>query len=124
MTKLIQIQMPTEQVIWAQATTDGPSNVSATSVLQRLDPEELRSTIHAVSESLRQALEQLAPNEVSIEFGLEFVLKTGKLTSVLAEASGAASVKVAVTWKNDGHNPGSAAPGNGRSTVNNTLPSS
>lgn len=97
-TKLVPVELANGEQIWARVSVDGPSNVSASGLL-RLDQEELRSTIRSVGDTLWDAVTPLKPDEVAIEFGIELALKSGKLTSLLAEASGAASVKVSLTWK-------------------------
>lgn len=99
MGKRVQVQLPNGEVIWADVAVDGPTNVSAISSLHKLDADEFRAVVHGVADSVRQALNGLRPDEVSVEFGVELALKTGKLTSVLAEASGKASVKVALAWR-------------------------
>lgn len=98
--KPLQVELPSGDVIWAQVMTDGPTNVAAGS-LQRLDIDDLRATIRGVSSSLREAIADLVPDQVQVEFGLSLTLKSGKLTSVLAEAGGTASLKVSLTWNGE-----------------------
>ncbi|MBQ1019821.1 hypothetical protein KBX71_18410 [Micromonospora sp. D93] len=95
--KLVQVELPTGDLIWAWVAVDGPTNV-ASGVLQKLDVEDLRKTVRGVSTSLPEAVNDLVPDAVQVEFGLELALKSGKLTSVLAEAGATASVKVTLTW--------------------------
>jgi hypothetical protein len=98
--KPVQVELPTGEVIWARVTVDGPQNV-ASGGLQRLDVEDLRRTVRGVSATLRQAVDDLAPDEVEVEFGLELALKSGKIISLLAEGGATASAKVTLTWKSD-----------------------
>lgn len=93
----LQVELPTGEKIWARVTAEGPANVSS-GVLQRLDIEDLRRTVRGVSSSLRQALDDLTPDQLQVEFGLELSLKAGKLTSMLAEAGATATVKVTLGW--------------------------
>jgi Trypsin-co-occurring domain 1 len=99
MAGLVQVELPSGQVIWARVSSDGPADAAGGRVLHRLDMDELRATVAGVSETVRSALGQLRPDELNIEFGLELAMKTGKLISVLAEASGTASVKVTLGWQ-------------------------
>jgi hypothetical protein len=108
--KAIQVELPTGDVIWARVPTDGASNVSS-GTLQRLDVDDLRKTVRGVSESLREALDELTPDQVQIEFGLEFAIKTGKITSMLAEMGATATVKVSLTWKGRSEPVVGVAPG-------------
>lgn len=103
----VKVELPTGEVIWARiAEHDGPTVVSAMAALHRLSLAELRSTIQGVSRSMHAALDGLNPDEVTVEFGLELGIKAGKLTSVLAEGSGKASIKVTVGWTcGQPHNP-------------------
>jgi hypothetical protein len=96
--KPIQVELPTGDVIWARVTSDGPSNVAA-GALARLDAAELQRTVRGVAVSLRDALDDLVPDQLEVEFGLELSVKTGKVTSMLAEAGGTATVKVKLTWR-------------------------
>jgi hypothetical protein len=98
--KSLQVELPTGEVIWAQVAVDGPQNV-ASGGLQRLDVEDLGRTVRGVSATLRAAVDDLVPDEVQVEFGLELALKSGKLVSMLAEAGATASVKVTLAWKGD-----------------------
>ncbi|GIH25082.1 hypothetical protein Aph01nite_33920 [Acrocarpospora phusangensis] len=111
--KAMQIMLPSGEVIWAQVAVDGPANVAA-GALPRLNVEELRDTVRGVSASLRAAVDDLRPDQVQVEFGLELTLKSGKLTSMLAEAGGKASIKVSLTWSTSGASatiePASAEP--------------
>jgi len=95
----LQVELPTGETIWAKVAVEGPTNVSS-GVLQLLDIEDLRRTVRGVSLSLRQALDDLAPEKLEVEFGLELSLKAGKLTSMLAEAGATATVKVTLGWHN------------------------
>lgn len=108
--KPVQVELPTGDVIWARVTVDGPQNVTSGG-LQRLDVEDLRRTVRGLSTTLRQAVEDLAPDEVQVEFGLELALKSGKLISLLAEGGATASAKVTLTWKNGDTPTAALAPG-------------
>jgi hypothetical protein len=108
--KPVQVELPTGEVIWARVAVDGPQNVTSGG-LQRLDVEELSQTVRGVSASLRQAVSNLVPDEVQVEFGLELALKSGKIISMLAEAGATASVKVTLAWKGDAATAASLTPG-------------
>jgi Trypsin-co-occurring domain 1 len=100
----LQVELPTGEVIWARVAVDGPQNV-ASGGLRRLDIDGLSRTVRGMSSSLRAAVDDLAPDEVQVEFGLELALKSGQLISMLAEAGGTASIKVTLAWKGDATAP-------------------
>lgn len=101
MSRAVQIQLPTGDVVWArlESVGGGASDVSGGGLF-KLDPEEFRSTVRGVTQSLREAIDDLVPDQVQIEFGLELAVKSGKITSMLAEGSAKGTVKVSMTWTN------------------------
>jgi hypothetical protein len=109
----LQVELPTGEIIWARVAVDGPQNVASHS-LQRLDVEALSRTVRGMAASLRAAVDDLAPDEVQVEFGLELALKSGQLISMLAEAGGTASVNITLAWKGEPATapaaPGTPAP--------------
>jgi hypothetical protein len=94
----LQVELPTGEIIWARVAVDGPQNVTS-GALRRLDVDAMSRTVRGMTASLRAAVDDLAPDEVQVEFGLELALKSGQLISMLAEAGGTASVKVTLAWK-------------------------
>jgi hypothetical protein len=59
----------------------------------------VRDTIEAVSAQLSQVWDRVTPAAASVEFGLSLTAKAGKLTGLLVDADGSASLKVTLTWK-------------------------
>jgi Trypsin-co-occurring domain 1 len=59
----------------------------------------LRDLITGVAASVRDAAERAAPDEVSVEFGVEFAVKAGAVVSVLADAEASSGLKVTLTWR-------------------------
>lgn len=96
--KPLQVSLPNGDQIWARVAVEGPSDVSS-SPLKRLQLDDLGQTIQSVADTVREAAKDLVPDELEVEFGLELTLKAGKLTSMLAEASGSASMRVKLIWK-------------------------
>lgn len=48
---------------------------------------------------MRQALDEHRPDSVEVEFGIEISARTGTILSVLADAGGAAHVRVTASWE-------------------------
>ena len=63
--------------------------------------EGVRSTISAICSDLAKAWQAAKPSEASVEFGLKLTAKSGKLTGLLVEGGGEASLKITLTWKED-----------------------
>jgi hypothetical protein len=56
-------------------------------------------TVTAIARSLSSAWEAVRPDEASVEFGLRVTGKAGKLTGLLVEGGGEASLRVTLSWK-------------------------
>ncbi len=87
MSRLLPVELPSGQVIWARVSTEGPTDVGASDVIRGLRLDDLREIVEGVTRSVAEAAENVRPDQISVEFGIELALKTGKLTSVLAEGS-------------------------------------
>lgn len=59
----------------------------------------VRATIEAVAEQLSCAWEKVQPSEASVEFGISLSTKTGKLSALLVEGGGEATLKITLSWK-------------------------
>ena len=79
------------------ADTGGPQTVGLDQVLSF---EGVRETVTAVCKELAKAWDVVKPAEASVELALKVVAKAGKLTGMLVEGGGEASLKVTLTWKN------------------------
>lgn len=79
------------------ADSGGPQTAGLDDVLSF---EGVRHTISAISGELAKAWEEVKPAEASVEFALKLAAKSGKLTGLLVEGGGEASLKVTLTWKN------------------------
>jgi hypothetical protein len=80
----------------ALADGGGPQTVSLDRVLSF---DGVRDTVEAVASQLGQVWEKVKPSEASVEFGLALTAKAGKLTGLLVDAGGEASLTVTLTWK-------------------------
>ncbi|MEU0601646.1 CU044_2847 family protein [Streptomyces sp. NPDC006393] len=100
MSDLVQAIMPDGSSLWVRAGDEetGPTDTGfGPSVPRRL--EDLPQTLETVTRSVRAGLRSAAPDEVSLEFGIELAAKSGHLVSVLTDLGGKATLKVNVTWR-------------------------
>lgn len=75
----------------------GPTVVDDDRVVLSFEPA--KKAIQAVVTELGDAIRAAKPQEASVEIGFSFTAKTGKLTALLVEGGGEASLKVTLTWK-------------------------
>lgn len=59
----------------------------------------VRATVEGIATELAQAWEKVKPSEASVAFGLKLTAKSGKLTGLVVEGGGEASLAVTLTWK-------------------------
>ena len=59
----------------------------------------VRDTVAAIATELTEAWQRVKPTEASVEFGLKFTAKSGKLTGLVVEGGGEASMTVRLSWK-------------------------
>ncbi|MFP3989603.1 CU044_2847 family protein [Streptomyces sp. E11-3] len=100
MSDAVEAVMPDGTSIWVRVNDDdqGPRDTGfGDRLVQRLGdlPQTLEAVTHSVSAGLRRA----APDEATLEFGIEIAAKSGQLVSVVTEAGGKATLKVTVVWR-------------------------
>src|SRR5690349_1412147 len=59
----------------------------------------VRSSIEAVGSELAQVWEHIKPSEATVEFSVKVTAKSGKLTALIVEGGGEATLSVKLTWK-------------------------
>jgi hypothetical protein len=77
---------------------------------EALSFEGVRDTVSAIAGELKQAFDRARPHEATIEFGLKLSVKSGKLTGLLVEGGGEASLKVTLAWQRPAATAVSADP--------------
>lgn len=75
----------------------GPQNIGVSAVMSL---DEVRNTVEAIATQLSTAWEKVKPSEATVEFGLKVIAKSGKLTGLLVEGGGEATLNIKLTWKN------------------------
>lgn len=64
----------------------------------RFDFGGVRDTIRAIAGQVAAVWEQVQPSEATVTFGLKVTGKSGKLTGMLVEGGGEASLTVTMKW--------------------------
>ena len=59
----------------------------------------VRATVEGIATELAQVWQKVKPSEASVAFGLKLTAKSGKLTGLVVEGGGEASLTVTMTWK-------------------------
>jgi hypothetical protein len=98
---LIWVQVQAEQATISDGAT-GPVDVG---LVPRIAPTaetlrlpEFAQTVRGVVTSVRQALDEHRPDALTVEFGIQIVVRAGAVLSVLAEVGGNVHVTVTASW--------------------------
>ena len=75
----------------------GPATIDDRLVPMSFDG--VRATIEGVATELAAAWERVKPSEATVEFALKLTAKSGKLTGLIVEGGGEATLTVKLTWK-------------------------
>jgi hypothetical protein len=113
-TEIAQIQLPDGQVIWARLGgrdgQDAPRDVGFGERAKVFAVEEFSGLAGAVIDNVRGALRHYQADEVSVDFGIELSLRSGKVISALAEIGATSSIVVHLSWTGTSADPKSAEP--------------
>ena len=83
-------------LVAARRIGGGASKVGA---VPEFDLDAVAEVLEGISTKLQSAVAKAAPDKVSVELGLELVVKAGKLTALVVEGQGTASLKVGLEWQ-------------------------
>jgi hypothetical protein len=59
----------------------------------------VRATVEGIATELAEVWDRVKPTEASVAFGLKVTAKSGKLTGLIVEGGGEATLTVTLTWK-------------------------
>ncbi|WP_405593808.1 hypothetical protein OG741_37735 [Streptomyces sp. NBC_01410] len=99
MSEIVQVETP-EGTLWVRIEDRGGPRDTAFGGRFQLD--DLPRTLETVVGSVRSGLRKAAPDEVTLEFGIELAIKSGLLVSAVTSAGGKTTLKVSATWRKGG----------------------
>ncbi|WP_265558915.1 CU044_2847 family protein [Streptomyces hygroscopicus] len=99
MSEIVQVETP-EGSLWVRIEERGGPRDTAFGGRYRLD--DLPGTLQTVVGNVRSGLRRAAPDEVTLEFGIELAIKAGALVSAVTSAGGKTTLKVSATWRKGG----------------------
>jgi len=93
--KIIPIQSEGKE-IWVEVSHLGGEEDISDTIPQFEDVEE---SISRTAKLVQKSLSHVDAKKLTVEFGLELMLKSGKITSFLVEGEGKGSLKVTLEWE-------------------------
>jgi hypothetical protein len=102
--RLVEVTLPNNTVALVQAAdVDGAGQAAAEKAAwaNAFDLKQVSGTLEGVAQAIRSGLEKAAPSKTTVELGLELVVKSGQLTSLLVNGQGDATLKVTLEWSRE-----------------------
>ena len=126
--QIIQVILPSGDPVWVSVAPDGVQGDGTResgaqdvglrdqgqTLLRAGELPGFTETVRGVVASVRKALAEYRPDELTVDFGIEITLRTSGAISVLAAAGGAAQIHVSATWKRGPSPALAASPDPGR----------
>ncbi len=98
--RVVEVELPGGATALVRATEidDEVEGAEKVGWGDRFDFDDVAATLTGVTKALRGAIDKVAPSKVTVELGIELVLKSGKLTGLIVEGQGTASLNITLEW--------------------------
>lgn len=94
-TEIALLELPNKTIVHAEVTLlGGEEEVS----FEFLRAEDIKGVLEGIASMIESSVEKLRPTKTAVEFALELAVASGKLTALIAQGSGKASLKVKLEW--------------------------
>ncbi len=114
--EVVAVTLPNGAVMGVEVPrVRGAEDVGA---LPHLDLTEVQRAIEGLAEVIGEVFRRVRPQRATAELGLSLTVESGKLTGVLVQAGGSASLRISLGWE---RGPGEAE-GKDRSSGMGELP--
>ncbi len=98
MTRVVEVELPNGARALVRATEVEAGGAEKVGWPDRFSFTEVAATLEGVAQSVRDALQQVTPDKVTVQLGIELALKAGKLTGLIVEGEGTGSLTVTLEW--------------------------
>ncbi len=95
--KIVEVTLPNGAVALVQARQVDGGGATKTG-FGRLDFDGVTKTLEGVTEAVRSAVAKAAPSKVSVELGVELVVKSGALVGLIVDGESIGSLTVTLEW--------------------------
>lgn len=100
--KVVEVTLPNGATALVQAGQIDGGGATKTGI-GRLDFAEVTRTLEGVTEVVRTAVAKAAPSKVSVELGLELVVKSGVLVGLIVDGESTGSLTITLEWERGRH---------------------
>ena len=99
--RVVEVKLPNGAVALVRARPIDAGVAEKVGWPDQFDFTGVVGVLGGLSESIRTAVDKAKPGKVTVQLGLELVVKSGKLVGLLVEGEGTGSLTVTLEW--EGH---------------------
>ena len=107
----VEAELPGGGVIRVRVAGEAADGIGSVGLGEKLRIDDALAQIGEVASLLRRKLDPSMPTRATVEFGVSFSAEGGKLTSLLFESRGEASLTVTLEWERHADPPPATPPG-------------
>lgn len=107
----VEVTLPGGATVRVRLADDEADGIRSVGRDAKLDLGEALAQVGEVAAMIRRKLEPLAPTKATVEFGVSFSVQSGRLTSLVFEGKGDASLTVSLEWQREADGAGTAPVG-------------
>jgi hypothetical protein len=93
-TKIISVELTDGTSVRVEATPIGDRKVG----FQTRPFSEVTTAIESLSKDIAETLQKVKPDRVSVKFGIEIGMESGKLTALLVKGTATANLEITLEW--------------------------
>lgn len=97
-TRIVEVALPNGATTLVRAVEVDPAGATKAGWREKFDLEEVVGALEGLSQAVKAALTKVAPQKVTLEFGIELAIKSGKLTGMVVEGQGRGTLVVTLEW--------------------------
>ncbi|HEX2039323.1 MAG TPA: CU044_2847 family protein [Acidimicrobiales bacterium] len=99
---VVEVALPNGVVALVRTAEGGDDGVAEkVGWSDRFDFDGVAGALEGIATAIRSGLERARPSKVTVELGLDVVVKAGKLTGLLVDGEGTGSLLVTLEWAGD-----------------------
>ncbi len=91
--RVIEVELPNGAVALVRAAEIEAAGAEKVAWPDRFSFGDVAATLEGVAQAIRDAVERVKPDKMSVELGIELVVKSGKLTGLIVEGEGTGTAK-------------------------------
>ena len=96
--EVLEVLLPNEEVALVQARLLDGQGATQTS-LGRLNMDNVSRTLEGVATAIHTGLSAVAPSKVTVELGVQLVVKSGQLMALIVDSESTGTLTITLEWE-------------------------